>query len=125
MTIVKIMWLLGLWGGLCVAVESLYRAVSVFFGRMEYQHDVTSFDEISHKISIYTVWWKHKMTLDDSRRLRMWLSNDIAQANRTRIVAVVLTGERSVLLRPVFRAIHRAFTRTADDAIREWREAQG
>jgi hypothetical protein len=65
------------------------------------------------------------MTLDDSRRLRMWLSNDIAQANRTRIVAVVLTGERSVLLRPVSRAIHRAFTRTVDDAIREWREAQG
>lgn len=115
---------LALWGGLSNAMLFLWVGISRLFRCMRYEYEVAYFDRSMYTMHTATVTAKRKLNFrEDALSLRVYIASTPEELVSFKIISLNLVEFRSVLLQKIARGIYRACTRTADDAIREWKEA--
>lgn len=114
---------MGLWGGCLVVGQGLGRSLSELCGCMEHSYDVTLYDEERHEMAWRRITARQPVTLhDDAQGLGIWLARQHPALKTFWVVAIVPVSSRSVLWKKLTSPIRKAFTRTADDAVREWKQ---
>jgi hypothetical protein len=112
-------------GGLSVFWVGFYETVCTLFGCMRYTSEVTVFEHDYEEFNIYTV--ETKKPMNDNLRLlmRLFLLKKHPEIVPFSIISITFVNKRSVLMQTVCWWLYRACTRTADDAVHEWKERNG
>jgi hypothetical protein len=109
-------------GGLAVFLRGVCEAASRLFGCMRYTYGVTGYDYESKDFYHYTFETCQPL----GKNVRLGIRAILSKKEPTVVaISIVEIGKKSVLAQTVWRGLYRAFTRSADDAVCEWKERKG
>lgn len=124
-TISFIFLIMSLSGGFAYFWKGAHEIVSGWFGCMRYTYAATVWEYDMEDFEVLT--FKVRRPLDD--RIRNSIPIEIArkypESTPFAVVCVEYRGKESVLWRTLWAWINRACTRTADDAVCEWKQQNG
>lgn len=112
-------------GGFSTFWNGFHETVSGWFGCMRYTYDVDIWRHCEEEALTETLV-THR-PLDNSLRagIRIFIARSDPEYIPFSIVSITLVEKRSVIAQTFCRWLYRACTRTADDAVREWKMQHG
>jgi len=112
-------------GGLAYFWAGAVEGVAQCLGCMRYNYEVTILEHDRSEIEVFFIESKRPANEAVRGAMRAYISVEYPSIAPFTILTTVLTHKRTVLLATCWKWLIRAFTRTADDAVHEWKQANG
>jgi len=124
-TLFYILCLMAFAGGFSYSWKGFHEMVSGWFGCMRYTYDVVIWrhDEeevVRHRLRIHSA-----IDAEIEQRIVLYFVDRYPEYVPFSVVSISLVKKDSVIAQTFWKWLYRACTRTADDAVREWKDKHG
>jgi predicted Fe-S protein YdhL (DUF1289 family) len=115
----------GLSGGLITFWGPFVERVCRWAGCMRYTYEVVLWRHYEDKLESHQLIIPNLIDKKTERLIGQYLSHTYPEYAPFSIVSTVFVKKESVVFKTFYAWLYRACTRTADDAVREWKEERG
>ncbi|MGE4195418.1 MAG: hypothetical protein AB7E51_18700 [Pseudodesulfovibrio sp.] len=124
-TLLMLILVMAFTGGLLSFWDRVSERISLTFGCMRYTYDVSIWREYESELVVHRLVSHAPMSDAVHIDILRYIHRQYSEYEPCVVMSWQLVSKRSVMLSTFGHWLYRAFTRTADDAVREWKEQTG
>jgi len=120
-----ILFLMAFSGGLSYFWRGFYETVSGWFGCMRYTYEVAIWRHCEEEVVVHNLVARDQNEAGTRSLIRLYFMQKHPEYFPFSIISITQVRKKSVMLQTFCEWLYRACTRTADDAVQDWKEQNG